>query len=89
MISDNIYREKSMPSPLRYIWRIFYHDAMSMIGLYGFTLLILLCLFGSLIAPYQLDFSVINCCRLPGRAMAMFLSFWAPTTWAATFSAGC
>lgn len=55
MLSDNIYPEKRMPGPLRNIWRIFYHDAMAMIGFYGFLLLILLCVFGTWVAPYALD----------------------------------
>lgn len=32
---DNVYREKKMPSPLRYTWRIFYGDALAMIGFTG------------------------------------------------------
>lgn len=32
MPPDNVYREKKMPSPLLYTWRIFYGDALAMIG---------------------------------------------------------
>ncbi|TKI08100.1 putrescine export ABC transporter permease SapC [Martelella alba] len=65
MLSDNLYREKRMPSPLRYIWRAFYHDVPSMIGLYGFALLLFLCLFGSLVAPYSLDQQFLGYQLLP------------------------
>ncbi|MEA9389397.1 putrescine export ABC transporter permease SapC [Acerihabitans sp. TG2] len=65
MLSDNIYREKRMPGPLRYVGRIFYHDTMAMIGLYGFLLLILLCVFGSWIAPYALDQQFLGYQLLP------------------------
>ncbi len=65
MLSDNIYREKRMPSPLRYIWRIFYHDAMSMIGFYGFIILVLLCLLGTWVAPYALDQQFLGYQLLP------------------------
>ncbi len=65
MLSDNIYSEQRMPSPLRYTWRIFYHDTLSMIGLYGFILLILLCVFGSVAAPYALDQQFLGYQLLP------------------------
>ncbi len=65
MLSDNVYREKSMPGPLRYIWRIFYHDTMAMIGFYGFLLLVLLCVFGSWVAPYALDQQFLGYQLLP------------------------
>jgi cationic peptide transport system permease protein len=48
---DNVYREKQAPSTLRYTWRIFYRDSLSMIGFYGVIGLLFLCIFGSLLAP--------------------------------------
>lgn len=65
MPSDNVYREKSIPGPLAQIWRTYYHNAMSMLGLYGFALLILLCLFGTLFAPYPLDQQFLGYQLLP------------------------
>lgn len=65
MLSDNIYREKRMPSPLRHMWRIFYHDPMAMIGFYGFIGLLFLCLFGTLVAPYALDQQFLGYQLLP------------------------
>lgn len=65
MLSDNLYREKRMPSPLRHIWRIFYHDALSMIGFYGFLALLLVCLFGTVLAPYALDQQFLGYQLLP------------------------
>ncbi|MCX2959436.1 MAG: peptide ABC transporter permease, partial [Serratia symbiotica] len=50
MLLDNVYREKKIPSPLRYTWRIFYGDALAMVGFYGVIALLLLSLFGSLLA---------------------------------------
>ncbi len=52
MLLDNVYREKKIVSPLLHTWRIFHADALSMVGLYGVIILILLCLFGDFIAPY-------------------------------------
>ncbi|PHM38117.1 putrescine export ABC transporter permease SapC [Xenorhabdus innexi] len=52
---DNFYREKKTPSPLRVIWRFFYADVLAMTGFYGVLILIVLSLFGSQLAPYQLD----------------------------------
>ncbi|WP_428943124.1 putrescine export ABC transporter permease SapC [Pantoea sp. FN060301] len=52
---DNIYAEKRVPSPLRYTWRLFYRDTMAMVGFYTFIALLLLCIFGQLLAPYGLD----------------------------------
>ncbi len=88
---DNVYREKKMPSPLRYTWRIFYGDALAMIGFYGVIALLLLSLFGSLLAPTRWinSSSAISCCRRPGRATATCRSFSAPTISGATSSAGC
>ncbi len=62
---DNVYREKQVASPLRYTWRIFYRDSLSMIGLYGVLALIFLCIFGSLLAPYQLDQQFLGFQLLP------------------------
>lgn len=52
---DSVYREKRPPGALRHVWRKFYGDATAMIGLYGCGALALLCIFGSLFAPYGLD----------------------------------
>jgi len=52
---DSVYREKRPPGALRTAWRKFYGDATAMIGLYGCGALALLCIFGSLFAPYGLD----------------------------------
>ncbi|MEM6159190.1 putrescine export ABC transporter permease SapC [Erwinia sp. P6884] len=52
---DNIYAEKRVPSPLRYTWRLFYRDTVAMVGFYTFIALLLLCIFGQLLAPYGLD----------------------------------
>ncbi|WP_340620544.1 putrescine export ABC transporter permease SapC [Xenorhabdus siamensis] len=57
---DNFYREKKTPSPLKVIWRFFYADALAMTGFYGVLILIVLSLFGSHIAPYQLDQQFID-----------------------------
>lgn len=65
MPSDNVYREKQVPSPLRHTWRIFYRDSLSMIGFYGVIALILLCVFGELLAPYQLDQQFLGFQLLP------------------------
>ncbi|CNE92100.1 putrescine export ABC transporter permease SapC [Yersinia nurmii] len=62
---DNVYREKKMPSPLLYTWRIFYADTLAMIGFYGVIALILLCLFGNMLAPYALDQQFLGYQLLP------------------------
>ncbi|MBI3310883.1 MAG: peptide ABC transporter permease, partial [Serratia liquefaciens] len=62
---DNVYREKKMPSPLLYTWRIFYGDALAMIGFYGVIALLLLSVFGSLLAPYALDQQFLGYQLLP------------------------
>jgi ABC-type antimicrobial peptide transport system permease subunit len=62
---DNVYREKQAPSTLRYTWRIFYRDSLSMIGFYGVIGLLFLCIFGSLLAPYQLDQQFLGYQLLP------------------------
>ncbi|WP_067701574.1 putrescine export ABC transporter permease SapC [Erwinia sp. ErVv1] len=55
MPSDNIYDEKRLPSPLRHTWGLFYRDTTAMIGFYTFIALLLVCIFGRLLAPYGLD----------------------------------
>ncbi|WP_411705009.1 putrescine export ABC transporter permease SapC [Edaphovirga cremea] len=62
---DNIYQEQRIPNPLRDIWRIFYRDALAMIGFYGMLLLIFLCLFGHYVAPYALDQQFLGYQLLP------------------------
>ncbi|CDL87932.1 putrescine export ABC transporter permease SapC [Xenorhabdus cabanillasii] len=57
---DNFYREKKTPSPLKVIWRFFYADVLAMTGFYGVLILIVFSLFGSHIAPYQLDQQLID-----------------------------
>lgn len=64
---DNVYREKKMPSPLLYTWRLFSSDGLAMVGFYGVLGLLLLCLLGSTLAPY----TSINSFRL--SAIATFL----------------
>ncbi len=55
MPSDNIYQEKRLPGTFRQSWGKFYHDTAAMVGLYGFVALLLLCVFGGLLAPYGVD----------------------------------
>jgi cationic peptide transport system permease protein len=62
---DNVYREKQVVSPLLYTWRIFYRDSLSMIGFYGVLLLIFLCIFGQLLAPYAMDQQFLGYQLLP------------------------
>lgn len=62
---DNVYREKQVPSPLRHTWGIFYRDTLSMIGFYGVLGLLLLCIFGHLLAPYSLDQQFLGYQLLP------------------------
>ncbi|AEX52618.1 putrescine export ABC transporter permease SapC [Rahnella aquatilis] len=62
---DNVYREKQVPSPLRHTWGIFYRDTLSMIGFYGVLGLLLLCVFGHLLAPYALDQQFLGYQLLP------------------------
>ncbi len=52
MLFDKVYREKKITGPLLHTWRIFHADVLSMVGLYGVIVLILLCLFGEWLAPY-------------------------------------
>ncbi|WP_034946577.1 putrescine export ABC transporter permease SapC [Erwinia oleae] len=65
MPSDNVYDEKRLPSPLRHTWRLFYRDTLAMVGLYTFGALLLLCVFGSLLAPYGLDQQFLGYQLLP------------------------
>lgn len=65
MLLDNVYREKKISCPLRYTWRIFYGDALAMVGFYGVITLLLLSLFGSLLAPYTLDQQFLGYQLLP------------------------
>ncbi|EPF16616.1 MULTISPECIES: putrescine export ABC transporter permease SapC [Cedecea] len=62
---DSVYREKRPPSTLRLTWRKFYGDTTAMIGLYGCGGLVLLCLFGGLFAPYQIDQQFLGYQLLP------------------------
>lgn len=79
-----------MPSPLRYtadfLWRRAGDDRF-----YGVIALLLLSLFGSLLAPYALDQQFLGYQLLPpsGRATATCRSFSAPTISGATSSAVC
>ncbi|PIJ51781.1 antimicrobial peptide ABC transporter permease SapC [Erwinia sp. OLTSP20] len=65
MLSDNIYAEKRLPSPLRHTWRLFYRDTSAMIGFYAFIGLLLLCLTGSLLAPYSINQQFLGYQLLP------------------------
>lgn len=62
---DSVYREKRPPSTLRLTWRKFYGDTTAMVGLYGCGALALLCLFGSVFAPYGLDQQFLGYQLLP------------------------
>ncbi|ARF50401.1 putrescine export ABC transporter permease SapC [Pantoea stewartii] len=65
MPSDNIYAEKRLPSAFRQSWHHFYGDMPAMIGLYGFGTLLLLCLFGHFLAPYNIDQQFLGYQLLP------------------------
>lgn len=62
---DSVYREKRPPSTLRLTWNKFYGDTSAMIGLYGCSALVLLCLFGGLFSPYQIDQQFLGYQLLP------------------------
>ncbi|GDX04032.1 peptide ABC transporter permease SapC [Buttiauxella sp. WJP83] len=62
---DSVYREKRPPSTLRLTWRKFYGDTTAMIGLYGCGALVLLCVFGSVFAPYGIDQQFLGYQLLP------------------------
>lgn len=65
MPSDNIYAEKKPPSPLRYTWGLFYRDTTAMVGFYSMLTVLLLCLFGNLLAPYGIDQQFLGYQLLP------------------------
>jgi len=65
MPADNIYDEKRLPSTLRNAWRLFYRDTSAMVGFYLFIALLLVCLFGRLLAPYGLDQQFLGYQLLP------------------------
>lgn len=65
MPSDNIYAEKRLPSAFRQSWHHFYGDTPAMVGLYGFSALLLLCIFGGLMAPYGIDQQFLGYQLLP------------------------
>ena len=62
---DSVYREKRPPSTLRLTWRKFYGDTTAMIGLYGCGALVLLCVFGSVFAPYGINQQFLGYQLLP------------------------
>lgn len=62
---DNVYIEKRPPGALRTVWRKFYSDTMAMVGLYGCVGLTLLCLFGGLFAPYDINQQFLGYQLLP------------------------
>lgn len=62
---DNVYAEKRLPGAFRLSWQRFYHDTSAMIGLYGFAILLFLCLFGHLLAPYGIDQQFLGYQLLP------------------------
>lgn len=65
MLLNNAYREKKIPSPLHYTWQIFYSNALAIIGFYGVIMLLLVSLFGSLLAPYTLNQQFLSYQLLP------------------------
>lgn len=65
MPSDNIYAEKRLPGAFRQSWHHFYGNPISMVGLYGFGALLLLCLFGGFMAPYGIDQQFLGYQLLP------------------------
>lgn len=62
---DNVYSEKRPPGALRTVWRKFYGDTMAMVGLYGCAGLTLLCLFGGLFSPYDINQQFLGYQLLP------------------------
>lgn len=65
MSYDSVYREKRSPGALRNAWNYFHSDVAAMAGLYGCAALALICLSGSLVAPYQLDQQFLNFQLMP------------------------
>lgn len=91
MPSDNIYAERKPPSPLRHTWRLFYRDTTAMIGFYAFLALLLLTLFGAVLAPYGIDQQFLGYQLLPpswSRYGDVSFSL-ALTIWGATCSVAC
>ncbi|MCL9667822.1 peptide ABC transporter permease SapC [Rosenbergiella epipactidis] len=62
---DKIYQEEKLPGAFRRAWHFFYRDTSAMIGFYGTCALLLLCIFGQLLAPYGLDQQFISYQLLP------------------------
>ncbi|MEA1064932.1 putrescine export ABC transporter permease SapC [Erwinia sp. HR93] len=62
---DSVYNEKRPPGALRTVWRKFYGDVGAMVGLYGCGILLILCAFGSLLAPYGTDQQFLGFQLLP------------------------
>lgn len=62
---DSVYREKRTPSTLYLTWKKFYGDTTAMIGLYGCSALLLLCLLGGFFSPYQIDQQFLGFQLLP------------------------
>lgn len=62
---DSVYREKRPPGALRISWRQFYGDTSAMVGLYGCGGLLILCLFGTLLAPYGINQQFLGYQLLP------------------------
>ncbi|ASX25829.1 putrescine export ABC transporter permease SapC [Candidatus Williamhamiltonella defendens] len=62
---ENVYSEKKPPGILKTIWQIFHTDILSITGFYGVLCLVLLCIFGHLIAPYSADLVFENQILLP------------------------
>ena len=62
---DKIYQEQKVPGAFRRAWRFFYRDTSAMVGFYGSCALLLLCIFGQLLAPYGVDQQFISYQLLP------------------------
>lgn len=62
---DKIYQEENLPGAFRRAWQFFYRDTSAMIGFYGTVALLLLCLFGHLLAPYGVDQQFLSYQLLP------------------------
>lgn len=62
---DSVYRERRAPGALRNVWGKFYADPSAMIGLYGCGALLVLCLFGGLLAPYDINQQFLGYQLLP------------------------
>lgn len=53
MARDKIYQEEEFPSPLAQLWLIFKSSPVIMIGLGGFSFLVILAVFSPLLTPYS------------------------------------